>query len=289
LLEAQLRSRPDDLSSLKALVALRERNGEWSKVASAAAKVAELDAGNLPYSLLAIEAAFRVNEVERAKELSLQFLQPSAAPIAAEKVLQVWARRWKSSAAVAEVRRLSRQASPQQVLAYATFFNEAGAPADTAVLLGPSPRFPISRANASENALIATSMALRGQTLPAKKVLDAILEKEADHVYALRSRVNLKLRAGMHNAAVIDAQRLVTIDRSSTRDRLLLAQAYAAAGDRRQVDRTLRNAFHEIPADQDLYEALRLHVHRTAGPEAARSVDAEFEHQQNAKFSREFF
>jgi predicted Zn-dependent protease len=132
-------------------------------------------------------------------------------------------------------------------------------------------------------------MAARRQTGAAKKVLDAVLGVEPDHVYALRGRVNLLITVGVPRAAVNDAQRLVTINPSSVRDRLLLVRAYAAAGDRRQVDRTLWSAFHDIPASQDLYEALRSHLQRTAGSEAVNSVDREFQQQQDTKFTREFF
>jgi hypothetical protein len=90
-------------------------------------------------------------------------------------------------------------------------------------------------------------------------------------------------------AAVTDAQRLVSVSPRSARERLLLARAYAAAGDQRQVDRTLWDAFHEIPADFLLYEALRAHVVKSDGAEAATRVDAEFRQQQDVELARDFF
>jgi hypothetical protein len=50
----------------------------------------------------------------------------------------------------------------------------------------------------------------------------------------------------------------------------------------------LWDAFHEIPANLRLYEALRTHVEGSGGPEATARVDAEFEQQQDTDLSREF-
>jgi predicted Zn-dependent protease len=289
LLEDQLKARPDDFLSLRAMAAMRTRNGQWSEAATAALRIAQLRPDDVQYAVRAIEAAFRAKEFARATAMSEPLLRPDTSPEKISAVLEVWADRWKTPQAVNHIRDFSRRASPNQVMAYATYFNEAGAPEDTAALLEDSPRRPVTAANASVNALIAVAMALRGQLPEAKKVLDAILQIEPDHVYALRGRVNLLIRAGMPRAAVNDAQRLVTITPSSVRDRLLLARAYAAVGDRRQLDRTLWNAFHDIPANHDLYEALRSHVQRTSGAESVHSVNREFQQQLDTQFAREFF
>jgi tetratricopeptide (TPR) repeat protein len=205
-----------------------------------------------------------------------------------DAVLRIWAMRWKSPDAVEEARRLAASATPDQQLTYATYFNAAGSPEDAAALVGTSPRLPVNRGNMSANAVIGDYLALTGRASQAKQLFDSILKIEPDHVTALRGRINLEIRTGQAKAAVIDAQRLVSVARQSARDRLLLANAYAAAGDARQLDRTLWNAFHEIPASFELYEALRAHVRRTQGPEAEQRVDAEFQQQRDVSLSRTF-
>jgi hypothetical protein len=80
----------------------------------------------------------------------------------------------------------------------------------------------------------------------------------------------------------------VSIEPKSDRDRLLLARAYAAAGNEREVDRTLWNAFHEIPANLQLYEALRARVLKSNGPDAAHALDEEFSQQRDVSVAREF-
>jgi predicted Zn-dependent protease len=140
----------------------------------------------------------------------------------------------------------------------------------------------------SANAVIADYLALTGRASEAKQLFDSILKMEPDHVTALRGRINLEIRTGQAKAAIIDAQRLVSVAPQSARDRILLANAYAAAGDGRQLDRTLWNAFHEIPANFELYEALRAHVSSTQGPEAQQRVEAEFQQQRDVSLSRTF-
>jgi predicted Zn-dependent protease len=289
LLEDQVRVKPDDPGSWKALIALHERDSNWKGVAEAASRLASLNEKDTKSVLTAIDAYFRYGNVTAGLEKSEELLGPKSPPDQIEAVLNIWAERWKSPQAVQEARRLSRTATPQQTLAYATYFNSAGSPGDAATMLGGGePRLPVSLTNLSSNAVIAESIALRGGAAQAKQLFDAILAKEPDHVYALRGRINLEIRTGAARAAIVDAQRLVSVVPRSARDRLLLARAYEAAGDRRQVDRTLWDAFHEIPANLVLYEALRDRVQKTSGPEAAAQVTAEFQQQQDTDLSREF-
>ena len=290
LLEAQTSGRPDDAGSWNALMVLHERNRNWPGVQLAASRLAGLRPGETKTALAAIDAAFRHNDIPAALRGSERFLRPDASPDDVGAALTIWAERWKSPAALEESRKRSKTAGPQQALAYATYFNMAGSPDDAAALLGGGrPQLPVTVANLSSNSLIAETLALRGQYREAKRLFDAVLAMEPDHVHALRGRINLEIRMGAARAAIKDGQRLVSISPRSARDRLLLARAFAAAEEQRQVDRTLWDAFHEIPADLLLYETLRAHVAKTGGAEAAARVDAEFQHQQDVDLFRDFF
>jgi tetratricopeptide (TPR) repeat protein len=205
-----------------------------------------------------------------------------------DRILELWADRWKSPDAIAEARRLARAAPIQHKLAYATYFNEVGSPEDAAALVGDSPQLPVSLTNLSINSVIATLLAERGDHAEAERVFNAILAKEPDHIYALRGRINLEITTGKPKAAVVDGQRLVSVMPDSARDRLLLARAYAAAGDARQADRTLWDAFHELPGNFEAYEALRAHVQKAGDPETLRSLEDEFREQRDIDLAREF-
>ena len=289
LLEAQTSGKPDDAAAWKALIGLHERNQNWPGVQRAASRLASLKPEAPEPALTAIEAAFRRNDIPAGVRGSERFLRPQASSEDVDAVLTIWAERWKTPAALNEARKRLKSAPAQHRLAYATYFNVADSPDDTSALLGAQPQFPLTAGNMSSNSLIAETLTLRGEYREAKRIFDAVLAREPDHVHALRGRINLEIRMGAARAAITDAQRLVSVIPQSARERLLLARAFAGAGDQRQVDRTLWDAFHEIPANFLLYEALRAHVVKSGGAEAAARVDAEFRQQQDVDLVRDFF
>ena len=288
LLEKQLLVRPNDAASLKALTALHERYENWPGVASAASRVARLDPKDMEFGLTAVDASLRSKDYQAAMQAARPFLRADAPGDRVDSVLWLWTEHWKTPEALDTARRLSQAAGPHQRLAYASYFNQVGSPRDALKLVGGRAQLPVTLANSSTNAIVADAFAQIGRTAEAKELLDTILKMEPDHVYALRARINLEIRTGKAKAAISDAQRLVSVLPKSARDRLLLARAYAAAGDRRQIDRTLWDAFHQIPANRELYEALRAHVAKFDGSEAVSNVDAEYRQQQDVELAREF-
>ena len=290
LLEAQTSGRPDDAGAWKSLMGLQLRNQDWAGVQHAASRLASLKPEDSGPAFIAIEAAFRHNDIPFGLRASERFLRPDASSDDVDKVLTIWAEHWKTPASLEEARKRIKTAPRQHRLAYATYFNSVGSPDDASALLGGGqPQWPLTAANMSSNSLIAEMLMLRWQYREAKRIFDAVLAKEPDHVHALRGRINLEIRMNAARAAVTDAQRLVSVSPRSARERLLLARAFAAAGDQRQVDRTLWDAFHEIPADFLLYEALRAHVVKSGDADAASRVDAEFRQQQDVELARDFF
>jgi predicted Zn-dependent protease len=286
LLEDQAAAKPEDVASLKALLMLLNRENEWSKLAEAAARLSKLQPGDDTAALTAIEAAFRANDIAAAKTVSLGLLTPGAPPSQVQSVLQLWARFWPGSAAVQQAQELASEAPPQQRLAYATFFNAVGQPRRAAELAGGGPKTPVTLANSSANAIFAQALAVGGQPEAARQLFDAILKKEPDHVYALRGRTELEIRTRSGAAAVQDALRLITIEPNSAEDRLLLSTAFDAAGDPRGADQSLWQAFHDIPGNEQIYEALRARVQARGGD--AKQVDVEFDRQRDLQLAREF-
>jgi predicted Zn-dependent protease len=129
---------------------------------------------------------------------------------------------------------------------------------------------------------------MQGDRVQAARLFNQILSQEPDHVYALRGRIALAIATGNAKTAIHDAQRLVSVEPNSASDRLFLARAYAAAGESREVERTLWDAFHEIPGDFDAYEALRAWVKKTGDSAALSDLDDDFKHQRDVVLSREF-
>jgi predicted Zn-dependent protease len=287
LLKEQVKVQPQDIGSWRALMLLSERQNDWRVVGQAAARLQELNPGDSRFAVKVVDAALRSNDFAAAQRASEPLLSPQAPPRQVDAVLDLWAKHWKKPEAIEEARRLAQSAPPQHRLAYATYFNEVGRPEDAAALVGNEPRLPVDITNRSANAVIATSLALRGKRADAKRLFDRILEQEPDHVYALRGRASLEIATGNAQGAIVDAQRLVSIMETSVRDRLLLARAFAAAGDSRQVDQTLWDAFHDIPGDFEAYEVLRARLQKNGDSDAIRTLEEEFRNQRDTALSRE--
>ena len=289
LLENQLKARPDDKNTWKALMALQERNENWKAVAEAASRVATLDPNDGAARLMGVDAALRQKDISAAMRGARPFPESASArrkrglhssPVGrtledARRPLKrpgkFSASRW--TAAKARLRQLFQRGRKAGI--YGRTRRVRTDPSNYDRQFGDQchhcRRHGADRSGHGSHASV-----------------QRILEKEPDHVYALRARINLEIRAGKAMAAVTDAQRLVSVMPKSARDRLLLARAYDAAKDRRQLDRTLWDAFHEIPGNRDLYEALRAHVAKDGGPDAVRSVDDEYAHQKDVELAREF-
>ena len=132
--------------------------------------------------------------------------------------------------------------------------------------------------------MFADALWRAGKLGEAKNRLDAVIAYDPGNSTALRARSELYLKTGNSKAALIDAQKLVTVLPKDPDDRLLLARCYMAAGNKRWADRTLWTAFQDIPADERLYAALKLT--RNGDSEATRDLQEEFDRQRDAKLNR---
>jgi predicted Zn-dependent protease len=142
-------------------------------------------------------------------------------------------------------------------------------------LLGPS-QLPVTHVNAPLNAAVAQSLALQGRTAEAKALFDQVLMREPDQPEALRDRSALEARTGNSRQAILDAQRLVTLRPKSGSARLVLARAYFAAKNAREVRRTLWQAFQDLPDDEQVRAALRSVLVSTGDLDGQRRLDDEY-------------
>jgi tetratricopeptide (TPR) repeat protein len=234
--------------------------------------------------LVLIEASLRSGDVGLAREASFKLLQPQADPALVSSVLDRWADYWPSPQRIQDARRLGSSAGRAQRLIYATFLARIGSPADAVRLVIDAATLPVNAGNAEANAVVGDALLRGGKLVEAKSRLDAVIAFDPGNSTALRARSELEIRTREADAAVEDAQKLVTLLPNSTRDRLLLARAYTAAGNQPWVERTLWAAFQDIPGDERIYAALR--STRKGNVEAMDELQAEFERQRSAKLSR---
>jgi predicted Zn-dependent protease len=283
LLIKQVQSQPSDAGSLGLLVKIYQRRGDWANATDAAARLSKLAPQDRQNLLTLVEAALRSGNVPLARAASSKLLQPRADPTLISTVLDRWADYWPSSQRIDDARRFAAAAGAEQRLVYAAFLSRAGSPADAARLVSDA-TLPVKASNAEANAVLGDALLRGGNIAAARGRLDAVLAFDPGNATALRALSELEIRVGQANAAVEVAQKLVTVLPTSARDRLLLARAYSAAGNRAWTERTLWAAFQEIPADEHIYAALR--STRNGNTEAMNELQAEFERQRAARLNR---
>jgi len=263
------------------------RRSDWAKSAQLAQRAGSLTPADTQNDLLLIETAFRSGNAELGRSASLELLGPNADPTTIASVIDLWADYWPSPQRIAEIRRLaSTAAGPERRLLYAGYLNRFGSPADAMRVAAPMATLPVKADSAEANAIAGDALSRAGQAAAAKGRYDAVLAFDPGNATALRGRAELELRTGNPAAALVDAQKLVTVLPNSADDRLLLARAFAANKNSEWAERTLWTAFHDIRANSHVLAALR--SAKKGNAEALAQIDAEFARQRDNRLNREF-
>jgi tetratricopeptide (TPR) repeat protein len=286
LLEEQHRAVPQDRRTTTALTELYRARGDWRNLARIQLDAHRLDPNDSKTSLSAIEALLRSGNVSGARQVSAPLLSPAANPQFLDAVLQLWANAAPRGTSLPGGLDLANAAAGDRRTAFASYYNQIVKPAAAAALLGGS-RLPVTHVNARWNAVYAQSLALEGRGEEAKRLFDLVLDREPDQVEALRGRSALEARAGLTKQAIIDAQRLITISPRSGEDRLLLAQAYLAAGNRNEVRRTLWQAFQDLPENDRVVSALRSVLASSGDAQGERRLEDESHDRRMAKLMKD--
>ena len=129
------------------------------------------------------------------------------------------------------------------------------------------------------NAVFADALGALKQSRAARRAVSTPCSPSIREIRPhFEARAELELRTGNAPAAVVDAQKLVTVLPTSTDARLLLARCYSAAGDKAWVESYLWTAFAGIPADENIYAALGGNEKGDSGRNAR--LQEEFERQR---------
>lgn len=285
LLSAQVDAQPSDVGSLMLLARIYDGRADWAKVVEVERRIGNLAPSDSNNALLMVEAGLRSGEVQDARQASLRLLTPGADPDIISAVLERWSNYWPSTQRIADARMLAQRAvGLQRKLIYAAFLSRAGSPADALKIAGGAASLPVNAGSAEANAIVGDALLRSGNTSAAKARLDAVLAFDPGNATALRGRSELELRMRDWDAAINDAQKLVTVAPTSADDRLLLARAFAAAGKSEWAQRTLWSAFEDIAANDQIFAALR--TTRKGNQEALNQLQSEFERQRSAKLNR---
>jgi predicted Zn-dependent protease len=285
LLNKQIQAQPSDGGSMTLLARIYQRDGAWSKVAELTRGISTLRPDDQDNMLLLVEAAFRSGNVDLGRKASFRLLRPGADAATLGKVLDLWTDYWPSPQRIADARRMAGEAAGQeQRLAYAEFLGRSGDPADAIRLATPAATLPVTAETAEANAVFADALSRSGNVPAAQARFDAVLAFDAGNATALRGRAELALRAGHAASAVLDAQKLVTVLPTSADGRLLLARAFAAAGNKAWMERTLWTAFQDIPGDEHIFAALQ--STKKGDRDGLDELNAEFTRQRDSQLNR---
>lgn len=285
LLADQIVAQPKDVGALQLIEKIYEQRSDWPKVAETAQRLDQLDPGKRDISLLIISASLRAGLAGQAREVSLKLLKPGADASLITSVLDIWADYWPSAQRVTDARALGAVSQNREAkLAYAAFLNRVNDSAGAINLIGSSATLPVTAENVQANAVLADAFSRTGRVAEASRLFDAVLSYDSGNATALRGRAELRLRTGRPKDAVPDAQKLVSVMTSSARDRLLLARCYGAAGIPLQAENALWDGFHDIPASEALFAALKARVQNNA--DAVASLSEEYKQQRSAELYR---
>ena len=285
LLEEQHRAVPDDKGTTQNLAAMYKVRDDWRNVARVQYDAHKLEPKNLKISHDTVEAFLRAGNVTAAAKLSVPLLQPGSNSQLVEDVLTLWADYGPHGTDLLDPK-LAQAMTGDRRVSFANYYNRIGKPAAATALLGAS-RLPITHDNARWNAVFAQALALQGRGADAKRLFDQVLDREPDQADALRGRSALEAKAGITRQAIIDAQRLVTVQPDSGQDRLLLAQAFLAAGNRDEVKRTLWQAFQDLPDDERVFSALKSVLGSNKDVDSQRRLEGEFIDRRMARLQKD--
>jgi len=284
LLEDQHRAVPDDRAALRSLAALYRSRQDWRNAARVQFALCRLEPKDTTVASTLVEVLLRAGDVADARRVSTPLLSAAADPKLVDATLVTWAR-YAPAGQVLPVS-LAQGSEGASRIAFASYFIRIGKPATAAALLA-GPKLPVSPANSRWNAVIAQSLALQGRSAEAKRLFDLVLQAEPDDIEALRGRSALEAKTGMTKQAIVDAQRLVSATPKTGEDRLMLARAYLAAGQKREVARILWQAFQDLPDDERVLAALKSVLVSTGDADGERRLNAEAADRRMVKLTKD--
>lgn len=286
LLENQHQAVPDDGGAIRTLISLYQSRNDWRNVARLQSDAHKLDPKDLEKSRFLVEARLRAGDVAGAQAASAPLLTADNSSQVIETVLGLWSRYAPPGAVLPDAAAMARTLPDDRRVAFANYLNGSGRAGDAAALLDKS-ILPVTHENARWNAVFAQSLALQGRTNDAKRLFDMVLDREPDQVEALRGRSAVESYLQLGKLAIIDAQRVVTLKPTSGEDRLLLAKAFLAAGNKREVLRTLWQAFQELPDDERVYAGLRSALISSGDLDGQRRLEDEFADRRNSVLTKD--
>ncbi|WP_344708967.1 tetratricopeptide repeat protein [Sphingomonas humi] len=284
LLEGQVKQQPSDATSLKALSGIYELLDRWGDSARTLQAYLTWRPEDQQARVNLVEAALRSGQVDAAAAVTLKAVQKDDV----DQVLAPWISFGKQEIVADRLFEYARGADYGRRIAIARFLATTAQPERVIALTEGAAATPVRPDNVIPNALYGEAIARSGRTAEGMDRLNRVIEVDGANREALRARALLRSAAGLHQKAIEDAQKMVTLDPDSANARLLLARIYDAGGDADGARRTLWDAFHDIGEDQVIYDALKAVVARTEGADGVGRLSKEYYDKRLQQLARSF-
>ncbi|NJC04494.1 Flp pilus assembly protein TadD [Sphingomonas kaistensis] len=284
LLSSQITQQPSDAMSLRALASIYELKEDWPQAASALRSYLNWQPTDQQARVRLVEAELRSGAIDAAAAVTLKGVEKDDIDV----LLAPWIALGLQDKVADRLFTWAQSADTGRRIAIARFLTFTAQPARVLSLIEKDASLPVRPANIVANAIYGTALVQSGRARDGLSRLDAVLQVDGKNREALRARALLRSRAGQHEAAIEDAQKLVAADRNAPSARLLMARVYAASGDTEGARRTLWEAFHDIGGDRTIYDALKPLVAKSDGADAAQRLSQEFYDKRNEQITRSF-
>lgn len=284
LLRSQVTQQPSDAMSLRTLASIYELREEWGQAATALRSYLGWQPTDQDARVRLVEAELRSGRTDAAAATTLKGVEGEDI----DNLLAPWIALGQQDKVANQLFTWAQSANPGRRIAIARFLTFTSQPARALSLVEKDAGLPVRPANIVANAIYGTALTQTGRTREGLSRLDAVIALDGKNREALRARALIRSKAGQHEAAIEDAQKLVAADQNAAPARLLMARIYSAAGDLDGARRTLWEAFHDIGGDRTIYDALKPLVAKSDGADAAQRLSQEFYDKRNEQITRSF-
>lgn len=283
----QLRTQPSDQVSLEAFLNLAMLRQRWPEAMWAARRLLIWKPIDVQVRAKLIESDIRGGDLKAALSDTLSASEKSNSK-AIDDVLEPWLETGIQDRVSGPLFTLAQRSRGERRVAFARFFAAAGDAPRVIALLQDQETSPITVGNLSAGALYAWAVGASGKRDDAMARLDKVLAVDPDNSDGLTNRARLRSLAGDYQGGIEDANRLVASSPGSVEARLLLSRTMLRARRTDDAQRVLWDAFHVIPANLAIYDALRTLLVSSGDNDAVRRLSDEFHDQSLSKMSRSF-
>lgn len=250
LLEERDKATPNSLPILSELVALYKRQGNADGMRRAQARLAFVTPED-PQLQLAAAQDFRQAGNVTAARATIDTLQQANKdnPDVQRQVVDYLRDSGGDAEAQAAARRAAQGGGPGVKIAMAQALLDLGQPAEALAMIAPiaDGMADIDPGTVVAHVVYANALAAAGQTAKARAVIDRVLAFDQTNSEALLRRGRLALGARQMDRALQDAQLLVANDAQFEAGQILLADVYAARGERTLADVAYVRARNRFP------------------------------------------